>query len=39
MLAQINSVARRLSLDTWAVIVALLAAVIVRAGLLKQVPW
>ena len=28
-----------LSLDTWAVIVALLAALLVRAGLFKHVPW
>ena len=30
---------RKLSLDTWAVIVALGLAVIVRAGLLNRVPW
>jgi hypothetical protein len=28
-----------LSLDTWAVIVALLAALLVRIGLVKVVPW
>jgi hypothetical protein len=30
---------RKLSLDTWAVIVALLAAVLVRAGVFKHIPW
>ena len=29
----------RLSLDTWAVIAAFLLAAIVRAGILKHVPW
>jgi hypothetical protein len=29
----------RISLDSWAVIVALLAALLVRDGLLKTVPW
>jgi hypothetical protein len=29
----------RLSLDTWAVLVALLAALLVRAGVLKHIPW
>jgi hypothetical protein len=29
----------RLSLDTWAVIVALLAALLVRAGVFKHIPW
>jgi hypothetical protein len=29
----------RLSLDTWAVIVALLAAALIRFGLLPRVPW
>ena len=28
-----------LSLDTWAVILALLAALLVRTGVLKSVPW
>jgi hypothetical protein len=28
-----------ISLDTWAVLIALLAAVLVRAGVLKAVPW
>jgi hypothetical protein len=28
-----------LSLDTWAVLVALLAALLVRAGVLKHIPW
>ncbi len=30
---------RRLSLDTWAVILSLVLALIVRVGLLKTVPW
>lgn len=28
-----------LSLDSWAVILALLAALLVRTGVLKNVPW
>ena len=28
-----------LSLDTWAVIIALLAALLVRTGLFKTIPW
>jgi len=31
--------AARLSLDTWAVIIALLAAALVRFGVLPRVPW
>lgn len=31
--------ASRLSLDTWAVILALLAAALVRFGVLPRVPW
>ena len=30
---------RRLSLDTWAVILSLALALIVRVGILKFVPW
>jgi hypothetical protein len=30
---------RKLSLDAWAVLLALLAAALVRAGLLRTVPW
>ena len=30
---------RRLSLDTWAVLLALVAALLVRIGLIKTVPW
>jgi hypothetical protein len=30
---------RRFTLDTWAVLLALLAAALVRLGLLKVVPW
>jgi len=29
----------RLSLDTWAVGIALVAALLVRAGVLKHIPW
>jgi hypothetical protein len=29
----------RLSLDSWAVLVALLAALLVRAGVFKHIPW
>jgi hypothetical protein len=29
----------RLSLDSWAVFLALLAALLVRAGVFKHVPW
>jgi hypothetical protein len=29
----------RISLDTWAVLLALLAALLVRVGVLKTVPW
>jgi hypothetical protein len=29
----------RLSLDSWAVVVALLAALLVRAGAFKHIPW
>lgn len=29
----------RLSLDAWAVVVALLAALLVRFGVFKHVPW
>jgi len=31
--------ASRLSLDTWAVIIALLAAALIRFGVLPRVPW
>ena len=31
--------ALRLSLDTWAVIIALLTAALVRFGILPHVPW
>jgi hypothetical protein len=30
---------RRISLDTWAVLVALAAALLVRFGILKTIPW
>jgi len=29
----------RLSLDSWAVLVALLAALLVRVGVFKHIPW
>lgn len=29
----------RLSLDSWAVVVALLAALLLRVGVFKHVPW
>ncbi|MGA2098852.1 MAG: hypothetical protein ABSH39_21380 [Candidatus Acidiferrum sp.] len=29
----------RLSLDSWAVVLALLAALLVRVGVLKHIPW
>jgi hypothetical protein len=29
----------RISLDAWAVAIALAAALLVRAGLLKHIPW
>jgi len=29
----------RFSLDTWAVAIALAAALLVRAGVLKHIPW
>jgi hypothetical protein len=30
---------RRISLDTWAVLLALLAAALIRLGVLKTIPW
>jgi len=29
----------KLSLDTWAVLLAFLAALLIRAGVFKQIPW
>ncbi len=29
----------RISLDTWAVIFALVAALLIRAGVIKHIPW
>jgi hypothetical protein len=29
----------RISLDTWAVIFALVAALLIRTGVLKHIPW
>jgi hypothetical protein len=29
----------KLSLDTWAVLVALVAALLIRAGVFKHIPW
>jgi len=34
-----NPGSKRFSLDTWAVFLALLAALLVRVGVLKHVPW
>jgi hypothetical protein len=31
--------APRLSLDTWAVLIALAAAVLIRVGLIHHIPW
>jgi hypothetical protein len=43
MSAQANAVKNgnrwRLSLDSWAVVVALLAALLVRVGVFKHIPW
>jgi hypothetical protein len=30
---------RKLSLDTWAVLLALFAAALIRAGVIPRVPW
>jgi hypothetical protein len=30
---------RRITLDTWAVLAAFLAAILVHAGVLKHIPW
>ena len=29
----------RISVDTWAVLIALLAVVLIRSGILKAIPW
>jgi hypothetical protein len=29
----------KLSIDTWAVLVALVAALLIRAGVFKHIPW
>jgi hypothetical protein len=34
-----SSSPRRLSLDSWAVLAALVAALLVRAGIVKTIPW
>lgn len=34
-----SSLPRRLSLDVWASLLALLAVLLIRVGLLKVVPW
>ena len=31
--------APRLSLDTWAVLIALLAAILIRVGAIPRIPW
>jgi hypothetical protein len=33
------SLPNRISLDTWAVLLALATALLVRAGILKTIPW
>jgi hypothetical protein len=35
----VDKPAPRLSLDTWAVLIALLAAALIRFGLIRHVPW
>jgi hypothetical protein len=39
MASSISTSGRRISLDSWAVGLALLAALLVRFGVLKSVPW
>ncbi len=40
MSAEVKSGIRwKLSLDTWAVVAAFLAALLVRAGVFKHIPW
>ena len=34
-----SSPLRRISLDTWAVLLALAAALLVRFGIVKSIPW
>ncbi len=34
-----SSPPRRVSLDTWAVLLALAAALLVRFGIVKSIPW
>jgi hypothetical protein len=34
-----NRSSKRFSLDSWAVFLALLAALLIRVGVLKHVPW
>jgi hypothetical protein len=34
-----TSASARISLDAWAVIVALLAALLIRTGIVTRVPW
>ena len=34
-----TSAKRRLSFDTWAVLLSLALALLVRAGIIKSVPW
>ena len=39
MASSTSTVGRRISIDIWAVGLALLAALLVRFGVLKSVPW
>jgi len=38
-MGQATQSSRRISLDTWAVLLALLAALLIRTGVFKVVPW
>ncbi len=37
--AEVRKFKFALSLDTWAVLVALLAAILIRTGVIPRVPW
>jgi hypothetical protein len=37
--AEVAAKRPRISLDTWAVIFALVAAALIRAGVIKHIPW
>jgi hypothetical protein len=38
-IAAVAAPPKRISLDTWAVLFALAAALLIRTGLLKHIPW